>query len=87
MEGLLSLLVFAGLFFLMMRFGCGSHISHGGCGHPNGKHAEHDEHGATSNSGTYTCPMHPEIRQPSPGTCPKCGMALEPASNKGGDQS
>jgi P-type Cu+ transporter len=26
----------------------------------------------------YTCPMHPEIRQPSPGSCPKCGMALEP---------
>ncbi|AJZ56434.1 copper-translocating P-type ATPase (plasmid) [Paraburkholderia fungorum] len=28
--------------------------------------------------GSYTCPMHPEIRQPGPGTCPKCGMALEP---------
>ncbi len=26
----------------------------------------------------YTCPMHPEIRQPGPGTCPLCGMALEP---------
>ena len=26
----------------------------------------------------YTCPMHPEIRQVGPGTCPKCGMALEP---------
>jgi len=26
----------------------------------------------------YTCPMHPEVRQPGPGTCPKCGMALEP---------
>jgi Cu+-exporting ATPase len=26
----------------------------------------------------YTCPMHPEIRQPTPGNCPKCGMALEP---------
>src|SRR5207244_868600 len=26
----------------------------------------------------YTCPMHPEIRQHGPGTCPKCGMALEP---------
>jgi len=25
----------------------------------------------------YTCPMHPEIRRPGPGTCPKCGMALE----------
>lgn len=27
--------------------------------------------------GIYTCPMHPEIRQSSPGACPKCGMALE----------
>ncbi len=27
---------------------------------------------------TYTCPMHPEIRQPQPGNCPICGMALEP---------
>jgi P-type Cu+ transporter len=29
-------------------------------------------------SGEYTCPMHPEVRQASPGACPKCGMALEP---------
>jgi len=27
---------------------------------------------------TYTCPMHPEVRQQGPGNCPKCGMALEP---------
>lgn len=27
---------------------------------------------------TYTCPMHPEVRQVGPGTCPICGMALEP---------
>jgi Cu+-exporting ATPase len=26
----------------------------------------------------YTCPMHPEIRQMGPGSCPICGMALEP---------
>ena len=26
----------------------------------------------------YTCPMHPEIRQDHPGSCPKCGMSLEP---------
>jgi Cu+-exporting ATPase len=33
----------------------------------------------TAPAGTiYTCPMHPEIRQESPGTCPICGMALEP---------
>jgi len=27
----------------------------------------------------FTCPMHPEIRQVGPGSCPICGMALEPA--------
>ena len=27
----------------------------------------------------FTCPMHPEIRQVGPGSCPVCGMALEPA--------
>jgi Cu+-exporting ATPase len=28
----------------------------------------------------YTCPMHPEVHQPRPGNCPKCGMALEPST-------
>ena len=28
----------------------------------------------------YTCPMHPQIRQAGPGSCPICGMALEPLS-------
>jgi Cu+-exporting ATPase len=27
---------------------------------------------------SYTCPMHPEVRQDHPGACPICGMALEP---------
>lgn len=44
----------------------------------------HDGHGHTvppKSGGTtleYTCPMHPEVRQSGPGTCPKCGMSLEP---------
>ncbi|MGO9647684.1 MAG: heavy metal translocating P-type ATPase [Terriglobales bacterium] len=29
-------------------------------------------------AGEYTCPMHPEIVRPGPGSCPICGMALEP---------
>ncbi|MGC2403997.1 MAG: copper-translocating P-type ATPase, partial [Acidobacteriaceae bacterium] len=34
---------------------------------------------APSSSGTqYTCPMHPEVLSAKPGSCPKCGMALEP---------
>lgn len=28
-------------------------------------------------SAQYTCPMHPEIKRPNPGSCPKCGMSLE----------
>ncbi len=31
-------------------------------------------------AGDYTCPMHPEIRSEKPGSCPKCGMALEPTT-------
>ena len=33
----------------------------------------------------YTCPMHPEIRQAGPGSCPICGMALEPEDGSAGD--
>lgn len=28
----------------------------------------------------YTCPMHPEVRSPRPGQCPRCGMNLEPST-------
>lgn len=35
--------------------------------------------GAEDEGAIYTCPMHPEIRQVGPGSCPICGMALEPA--------
>ncbi len=33
---------------------------------------------AASEDNIFTCPMHPEIEQEGPGTCPICGMALEP---------
>jgi Cu+-exporting ATPase len=33
---------------------------------------------ASESEAVYTCPMHPEIRQKGPGSCPLCGMALEP---------
>ncbi len=49
MEGLFSLLLVAGLFFLMMRFGCGAHIAHGGHGH---NHDEHAGHGAVDGGNT-----------------------------------
>jgi len=34
--------------------------------------------GAAAEAVEYTCPMHPEIVRPAPGSCPICGMALEP---------
>ncbi|MBB2970629.1 heavy metal translocating P-type ATPase [Mesorhizobium sp. RMAD-H1] len=34
----------------------------------------------------YTCPMHPEIVQDKPGSCPLCGMALEPMGVPTGDE-
>jgi Cu+-exporting ATPase len=48
---------------------------------PPGKHAccHHDAPVATGPlDAIYTCPMHPEVRQVGPGSCPSCGMALEP---------
>ncbi|MGF1582047.1 MAG: efflux RND transporter periplasmic adaptor subunit [Gemmataceae bacterium] len=33
-----------------------------------------------NDSGSYTCPMHPQIRQPNLGRCPICGMELVPAT-------
>lgn len=33
---------------------------------------------AVSADGFYTCPMHPQVHQKGPGSCPICGMALEP---------
>jgi hypothetical protein len=49
---------------------------------------DHCTHSATSTAPpvpteagvTYTCPMHPQIRQAGPGHCPICGMTLEPVT-------
>ncbi len=48
-------------------------------GHDQGAHVEHEHASAPASDAIYTCPMHPEVRQKGPGTCPDCGMALEPA--------
>jgi Cu(I)/Ag(I) efflux system membrane fusion protein len=40
---------------------------------------------ADSDGATYTCPMHPHIRQPNPGRCPICGMELVPAASATAD--
>ena len=39
--------------------------------------ATHSGESGNHNNATYTCPMHPEVVQDHPGSCPKCGMALE----------
>ncbi|WBX85007.1 copper-transporting P-type ATPase [Sphingosinicella microcystinivorans] len=54
---------------------CKHHDHH----HHHGHHAAPPVDPASVAPGTmWTCPMHPEVRQPGPGTCPICGMALEP---------
>jgi len=52
-------------------------------------HMPSDRFGSTtdvpaSGKDIYTCPMHPEVQQDHPGSCPKCGMALEPKTVTGG---
>jgi len=44
-------------------------------GSPPGIHPARSTHRAPAR---YTCPMHPQITSNGPGTCPICGMALEP---------
>jgi len=49
-------------------------------------HLDHSHHGHTAAGAatavtagtTHTCPMHPEVMEDGPGSCPDCGMALEP---------
>lgn len=67
------------------------HSGHVHAGHDHSDHSHHHDVKITTEkedyceddvcdigSTFYTCPMHPEIRQQEPGSCPKCGMALEP---------
>ncbi|GAB4472572.1 MAG: heavy metal translocating P-type ATPase [Burkholderiaceae bacterium] len=67
---------------------------HGPSGHAHAHRAAAARHAASAGTGEapalretvapepgatiYTCPMHPQVRQPEPGHCPICGMALEP---------
>ena len=59
------------------------HHHEGHHGHPAHRAGPGEAAGAASatqapDGAVYTCPMHPQIRQPAPGSCPICGMALEP---------
>ncbi len=43
------------------------------------QHTAIQEYGERRGGRDYTCPMHPEVHQPTPGSCPSCGMPLEPS--------
>ena len=52
---------------------------HGGHAHARGHtHAPSAPAAAPAAGTIYTCPMHPQVRQDHPGSCPICGMTLEP---------
>ena len=67
-----------------------THTQHSsGDSHEEESHACHHDHGhghgtalagPVDENAIYTCPMHPQIEQVGPGSCPICGMALEPKS-------
>lgn len=77
--------------------GSHSHGEHAHHDHPGDDHAHHHAHQHDTGTGeptvatpavegaVYTCPMHPEIREDHPGSCPKCGMALEPIAPSSDD--
>jgi len=71
MNGLVTLLLFAGFFYLMMRFGCGAHAVHGhGGGH--GGHGGHEGHDGHAGPG-----MTPALQAGS-AVDPVCGMDVGP---------
>ena len=53
------------------------------CCHHDHKEATPLPEGVDPNEITYICPMHPEVVKKGPGTCPICGMALEPETMTG----
>ena len=67
MEGLGSLLLFAALFYFIMRFGCGAHMVHG---HGGGGRGEHAGHGGQAERGGH--------EQGLTAKDPVCGMDVAP---------
>ncbi|KRS10331.1 ATPase P [Roseovarius atlanticus] len=60
------------------------HHDHSGHAHAHGaatvgvKNGDYDTVPEGFNGTVYTCPMHAQVRHPGPGSCPICGMGLEP---------
>ncbi len=53
----------------------------------NSDHSNHTVEQKNTQSTTWTCSMHPQIRQPEPGQCPLCGMDLIPLSDNDGEEN
>jgi YHS domain-containing protein len=70
MQTLLYIAIWGALIFLMMRFGCGSHVM----GHGHGRHGSSTE-GASKSTGVRWTP-------PEKDTDPVCGMAVSPKDSK-----
>ena len=47
----------------------------------------HDHKASAGKEQTWTCSMHPQIKQPEPGNCPICGMELIPLEESGGSEN
>ena len=74
MQSLVYFLLFGGLFLLMMRFGCGSHVmGHGGHGHGGHDHGEPGPSGAGAGAG----PSSPDEAKD-----PVCGMTIKTTGAK-----
>lgn len=56
------------------------------CSHGKAPQTASSQPSSASKGKEYTCPMHPQIRQPNPGQCPICGMNLEPTIITGDEE-
>ena len=59
----------------------------GACSHGDHGHTHSGNEASAAKPGQYTCPMHPEIVEDGPGSCPLCGMHLEPVIPDANDES
>jgi YHS domain-containing protein len=67
MGSLISLLLFVGFFYLMMKYGCGAHVHGGGCGH-----SGHQQHKTDEQTPSQSiAPLRTVTRDPA------CGMDIE----------
>jgi len=61
-----------------MSSATGDYDGYHGHDHQHDAQVQTTDYSTISSDSFYTCPMHPEVESTDPGSCPKCGMALEP---------